>query len=30
MKKEHLSVYLDPDVMAQLIELAGQRINRNL
>jgi hypothetical protein len=25
MKKEPLSVYLDPDVMAQLIELAGQK-----
>ena len=25
MKKEALSVYLDPEVMAQLIELAGQR-----
>jgi hypothetical protein len=25
MKKEHLSVYLDAEVMAQLIELAGQK-----
>jgi hypothetical protein len=25
MKKEALSVYLDPEVMAQLIELAGQK-----
>jgi O-methyltransferase involved in polyketide biosynthesis len=25
MKKEPLSVYLDPEVMAQLIELAGQK-----
>ncbi len=25
MKKDHLSVYLDPEVMAELIELAGQK-----
>jgi hypothetical protein len=25
MKKKHLSVYLDPEVMAQLIELAGEK-----
>lgn len=29
MKKEALSVYLDPEVMAQLIELAAKGINRN-
>src|SRR5712671_6332537 len=25
MKKEQISVYLDPEVMAQLVELAGQK-----